>query len=172
VVDLLTRGTAVISDCGTWRYRLDREVQAEGIVIAYFGVIGSTADAEQEDQTTKKWRGFAIRNGGRRYIAGNPFAFRATDVRELGRAAHPVGPENARHLAEIIAEADLLVPCWGLRTKVPRPLRSHFDALREQLVASGKPIRILGLTTSGDPIHPLMIGYDRPLIPWDAGRND
>lgn len=165
-MDLLLRSSAVISECGTWRYRLDRDVQPEGIVFAFFGVNGSTATGDEEDQTTMKWRGFTERNGGRRYIAGNPFAFRATDVRELARAADPVGPENSRYLDEIIAEADVLVPCWGNRSKVPERLRHHFDSLRERLFASGKPIKIFGFTASGDPKHPLMLGYSTPLVEW------
>ena len=41
--------SAVISACSLYRYRLDREVQLAGIVIAYFGVNPSTASAEVED---------------------------------------------------------------------------------------------------------------------------
>lgn len=160
------RSSAVISECGTYRWRLDREVQKHGFVVAYFGVNGATAGPVEEDQTTKKWRGFTLRIGGCRYIAGNPFAFRAKDVRQLATAADPVGPENARHLREIIDEADLLVPCWGDRNKVPKHLQWHFDALRDQLFAAGKPIRIFGLTAGGDPKHPLMLGYDTRLVRW------
>lgn len=167
-MDLLLSSGAVISDCGTYRYRLDREVQTQGLVFAYFGVNGSTATAIQEDQTTMKWRGFTLRNGGRRYIAANPFAYRATDVRELAKAADPVGPENARYLREVISEADILVPCWGSRTKVPKHLRHHFADLKTLLFKSGKPVKIFGLTSSGDPMHPLMLGYDTPLVNWCA----
>lgn len=88
---------AILSPCGTWRYRLDRVVADEGIVFAYFGVNPSTADADAEDQTTKKWWGFASRNGGRKYIAGNPFAYRTTDVRGLATAADPVGPPGPKN---------------------------------------------------------------------------
>ena len=158
--------SAVISTCGLFRYRLDRPVALKGLVFAFFGVNGSTATGTEEDQTTRKWFGFTSRNGGSRYIAGNPFALRATDVKELARAADPVGPENARYLAEIIAEADVLVPCWGNRGKVPKHLRGHFDRLRNQLFESGKPVKIFGQTKGGDPLHPLFLGYDTPLVPW------
>jgi hypothetical protein len=165
--DLLQlKSSAVISPCGTWRWRLDRDVQEHGVVFAYFGVNGSTAGEAEEDQTTMKWRGFTLRNGGRKYIAGNPFGFRATDVRDLAKAPDPVGPDNARHLAEIIAEADILVPCWGNRAKVPERLRHHLFSLKRQLFAADKPVKIFGLTASGDPKHPLMLGYDTPLVDW------
>src|SRR5437899_12103776 len=82
-----------------------------------------------EDQTTLKWRGFTLRNGGSRYIAINPYAYRATSVKELADAADPVGPDNPRYLREVIAEADVLVPCWGNANKVPPRLRHHFADL-------------------------------------------
>ncbi len=78
-----------------------------------FGVNGSTATATEDDHTVRKWIGFTKVNGGRRFIVGNAFAFRATDVRELATAVDPVGPENEIHLERIIRDADVLVPCWG-----------------------------------------------------------
>jgi len=158
---------ATISGDGTFRYTLERDVHNEGIVFAYYGINPSTADPVIEDQTTMKWRGFTLRNGGRRYIAGNPFAFRSTNVKALAEVEDAVGPLNRHYLDQIIGEADLLVPCWGALSKVPRSLHQYVDRLVMQLFDSGKPIRIFGLTKSGDPKHPLMLGYDTPLIPWE-----
>jgi hypothetical protein len=158
--------SAIFSPCGTFRYRLERPIAESGLVIAFFGVNPSTAGAEVEDQTTMKWRGFCRVNGARRYIAGNPFAFRATEVRELASADDPVGPDNAEHLSKIMADADMLVPCWGSRTKLPPKLWPHLDALAAMIRSCGKPVRIFGLTKSGDPKHPLMLGYDTQFIEW------
>lgn len=158
--------SAIFDPDRIWRYRLDRDVQAIGLIFAFFGVNGSTADELEEDHTTRKWFGFSKRNGARKYIAGNPFAYCATDVRKLADAVDPVGPDNARHLAEIIAEADVLIPCWGNTLKVPGRLKPHIWALRDQIFASGKPIKVLGLTKLGDPAHPLRLGYERQLMDW------
>lgn len=158
--------SAIFSPCGKFRYRLERPIAENGIVIAFFGVNPSTAGAEIEDQTTVKWRGFSRVNGARRYLAGNPFAFMATNVRGLASADDPVGPDNAKYLAGIMADADLLVPCWGSRTKLPPKLRPHLDALATVIRSCGKPVRIFGFTKSGDPIHPLMLSYATPLIEW------
>lgn len=158
--------SAVISECGRYRQRLDRVVDLPGgPVYAFFGVNGSTAGPEENDATVRKWVGFTKRLGGFRFIVGNVFDLRAKDVRELARQL-PVTFANARHLNEIIAEADVLVPCWGNRAKVPRHLHHHIDALRDLLFASGKPVRVWGFTASGDPLHPLMLGYDTPLVDW------
>lgn len=152
-----------------YRYRLDRTVDISGaLVFAFFGVNASKAGTYTEDQTSRKWRVFASINDGKRYIAGNPFAYVATDVGELGTAADPVGPDNASHLRAIIAEADVLVPCWGSRSKLPDLLRPELDALLALLLASGKPVKCFGRTASGDPRHPLMLSYKTPLVDWRA----
>lgn len=158
--------SAIISPCGTWRLRLDRSIKSPKgqLVFAFFGVNPSTDDGDISDATSRKWYGFTERNGGCRYIAGNPFAYRSTDVKKLSSVAEPVGPENGTYLARIIQEADVLVPCWGNRSKVPKHLRFHLDRLMYQLMNSGKPVKVFGITKSGDPMHPLMLGYDTPLV--------
>lgn len=161
---MLAGDNAVLSDCGTYRWRLDRHVGAGGTVAALFGVNPATADASLNDPTVRKWLGFGRRLGWSRFIVGNQFGFRATKVTALARAADPFGPDNGRHLGEIIAEADVLVPCWGSRTKLPKALRPRLDDLAADLLAAGKPVMCWGLTASGDPRHPLMLGYDTPLV--------
>lgn len=142
------QSSAVFSACGLYRHRLDREVQSHGLVLLYSGVNGSTAGAEAEDQTTMKWRGFTLRNNGRKYIAVNPFGKTAKDVKHLATVADPVGPENARHVAEAIAEADILIPCWGSRNKIPQRLWHYLDEMRDLFFASGKPVFTLEPTAS------------------------
>lgn len=158
--------SAVISKCGTYRMRLDRSVRAFGPVYAFFGVNGSTADADTDDHTVRKWIGFTDRLGGSRFIVGNPFDLRATDVRALGSHNTPFSAENDQYLDEIIAEADVLVPCWGNRAKVPSRLHFRFDLLTGMIFEAAKPVKVFGLTASGDPKHPLMLGYDTPLVDW------
>jgi hypothetical protein len=160
--------TAVLSPCSLYRYRLERDVQHAGQVFAYFGINPSTADATLDDATVRKWRGFTLRNGGRRFIVGNVFAYRSTDPKALTRVDDPFGPDWQRHLAEIIAEADVLVPCWGAIGKMPPDLQGAPAQLLAHLIASGKPVLHFGRTACGQPKHPLMLGYDTPLQPWGA----
>ena len=74
--------SAVISPCGQYRYRPERDVPMDGLTFAFFGVNPSTADATLDDATVRKWIGFTKVNGGRRLIVGNVFAVRSTDVHE------------------------------------------------------------------------------------------
>lgn len=158
--------TAILSPCGLYRFELERDVQLDGIVAALFGVNPSMADATVNDATIRKDIGFAKVLGWRQIIKGNVFPFRATDVRALRAVDDHRLEENAAHLRAIAARADILVPCWGNRDKLPAPLRPQLAATLELLRATGKPIYTFGFTASGDPLHPLMLGYDTPLTRW------
>lgn len=162
--------SAVISNCGLYRYRLERDVQMTGVVAALFGVNPSTADAVVNDATIRKDIGFAKVNGWRSFIKGNLFGYRATDVRELARVRDPVGPENDKHLWLMVSEADGLIPCWGSRDKIPERLRARIGPVIVRLLASGKPVMCFGRTKSGDPRHPLMLAYSTPLEPWETAE--
>ena len=156
--------SAVISECGKYRYRLERSIAESGPVYAFFGVNPSTADAELDDATVRKWKGFVSRWGGSRFIVGNVFAYRATDVRELARVHDPIGRQCNDHIRDMIGEADILVPCWGNVTKVPRDIRPNFRWLLRKLHDSGKPVMSFGLSKEGHPMHPLMLGYETKLV--------
>lgn len=138
-----------------------------GKVIAFFGINPSTADASVDDATVRKWIGFCRRWGVSRFIVGNVFSYRSTDVKAIGKALFPQGPQHFAHLNQIIAEADVLVPCWGGRDKVPKHLREHLDLLLAWLHRSGKPVLHFGITDGGDPKHPLMLGYATQLTPFN-----
>jgi hypothetical protein len=136
------------------------------VVFAFFGVNPSTADAVDNDPTVRKWIGFSDRNDARRFIVGNVFALRSTDVRALALHVDPVGPDSDLHLTSIIREADILVPCWGNRSKLPKTIHYRLDDVVRMIFAAGKPVRIWGTTKSGDPLHPLMLSYHTPLVEW------
>lgn len=160
--------SAWVSKCQKYRYTLSRTWKDDGLLFAFFGINPSTADASIDDQTVMKWVGFTERNGGRGFIVGNVFAYRATNVKELAECADPVGGDaNLGHIQRIIDKADVLVPCWGNTTKVPKQLRHHFSALALNLLESGKPVKTFGRTKSGDPKHPLMLGYDTELVAFE-----
>lgn len=173
--------SAIISPCGLYRYRLERDcgMPFEGSkTFAYFGINPSTADSTLDDATVRKWKGFTVRNGGHRFIVGNAFAFRSTDVGGLrahyistlggggSGLLHSQSEREVSYWAQIAADADVLVPCWGNSAKVPAQLRGRLAFLLGFLAETGKPIMHFGLTASGDPKHPLMLGYDTPLAPW------
>lgn len=139
-----------------------------GPAYAFFGINPSTASATEDDATVRKWTGFVKTWGGSRYMAGNVFPLRSTDVRAVAKHLRWQDVENAnrRHILEMSQEADILVPCWGDRAKVPRQMHNEIDALLSLLIATRKPVMHLGRTKGGDPKHPLMLGYSTPLERW------
>jgi hypothetical protein len=62
----------------------------------------STADAETDDPTIRKVKGFSERAGYGHIIVGNLFAFRATDIKQLRTARDPNGPDNDWHIEQIM----------------------------------------------------------------------
>ena len=158
--------TAVISACGKYRYRLSRQFGLCARTVTFIGVNPSTADAEIDDATVRKWVGFAKRWGFDRIEVVNLFAFRSTDVRALATADDPVGPNNDYHTKRALQEAALVVPCWGSVTKLPDALCGRIGIVRDWITAVDVPVKCLGFTKHGDPRHPLMLGYDTPLVGW------
>lgn len=87
-------------------------------------------------------------------------------------AAAPDLLEALQAMVEIADASDVFIPCWGSRLKLPEALWHGMNLLEDRLraiaSASGKPLLCFGLTKSRDPKHPLMLGYDTPLVEWRA----
>lgn len=162
--DLLIRRSAIISDCGTYRYRLERLLGSGPTVVGVM-VNPSTADAEKDDATIRKWLGFASRLGWGRIVIGNLFAYRSTHISGLRAAADPVGPLNDWHLQDMFRGADLIVVAWGASAKLPPSLRHRW---RRVPWPSGIALQCWGTASDGHPLHPLMLSYNTPLRQWSA----
>ncbi|MDV2988532.1 UNVERIFIED_CONTAM: DUF1643 domain-containing protein [Methylobacteriaceae bacterium AG10] len=160
--------SAILSPCGLYRYRLERDLGGllAGPTLAWIMVNPSTADAETDDATIRKVIGFSQRLGAGRLIVGNLFAFRATDIKALRTAADPVGLDADRHLRAIFEAAVRIIVAWGPVAKVPPHLRTRWRRPVEFAHALGRELMCLGTAQDGHPLHPLMLGYDRPLVPW------
>lgn len=158
--------SAVISPCGTYRYRLERHGLSGAGAVAWIMVNPSTADATADDATIRKVIGFTERLGGGWAVVGNKFAYRATDVRELRGARDPRGPDNDAHLADIMRAAPLVIAAWGPLSKLPPHLRERWHKVVRIAEEVGASLMCLGTAGDGHPRHPLMLAYDTPLIPW------
>lgn len=105
--------SAVISDCGRYRYELRRAWDPSKPAVAFIGLNPSTADAEAEDNTSRVCISYARRWGFGSLLLANLFAYRATDPSLLRQVADPVGPGNDRWLERMASEAELVVCAWG-----------------------------------------------------------
>ena len=161
--------SAIISDCGFYRYRLERFASPHATLTAVLMVNPSTADADQDDATIRKLRGFGERNQWGQIIVGNLFAYRATDVRDLGKVSDPVGPENDDHLMRLLAEADQVVCAWGPIRKQPKVWRNRYLDVLGLIHGTGlDPLCIGEPAKCGHPKHPLMLSYSSPIQKWKA----
>lgn len=165
---------AILSDCGTWRYLLERDVAEIGPLGLFCWVNPSTADAETDDASSRKGIGFATRLGWRGYKLVNPFAYRAKDIRDLRRARDPIGPDNDRHIEQAMRDADVHVVGWGSLDKLPESLRDRWKDIVRIADRVGCKLHCIGTCSDGHPRHPLMTGYDTPMtvwrVPWFANR--
>lgn len=160
--------SAVISDCGMYRYRLEREVSDAPKVAAFLMVNPSTADASTDDATIRKCAGFSRALGFGRFIVGNKFAFRATDVNALRTARDPIGHDNDWHLERIMRDADVHIVAWGSLSKLPDTLRKRWQDIVRLADEVGCELHCIGTNTDKHPKHPLMTGYAEPMAKWTA----
>jgi hypothetical protein len=162
------RSGAVLSPCGTWRYRLTRR-WGDAPLALFVMLNPSTADAEIDDPTIRKCVGFARRWGMGGVVVGNLFAFRATRPADMLAAADPVGPDNRAWLEEMAAGAaasgGIVVCAWGANGK-------HMDqdaAVLGWLEAAGVRPTALRVNKDGTPMHPLYVPYETVPSPY-GGR--
>jgi hypothetical protein len=160
--------TAIFSADRVYRYRLERGVMAAGVVAAVVMVNGSDANEDSNDATVRKLIGFGQRLGWRRFIVGNKFGLVSKDIKALRSAADPIGPDNDRHLEQILRDADVHIVAWGALAKLPETLRKRWCEVVRIADRVGCDLHCIGINDDGHPRHPVMTGYDVPVTRWRA----
>lgn len=154
--------TALISPCGTFRYKLARVWDTALPALRFVMLNPSTADANVDDPTIRRCIGFSRREGYGGIEVLNLYALRATDPRRLALAPDADGPDNATYLDAIACSGIPIVCAWGARGGD----RGIYMARR--MACHGADLRCLGLTKGGHPSHPLYIKADQPLEPVEV----
>lgn len=154
--------TAIISPCGTYRYTLERAWSSKPRYLLFIMLNPSTADAEKDDPTIRRCRGFAEDLGFTGLLVANLYALRATEPKDLKIqlkfGVDVVGPDNNKHIKKLVKRASLTLAAWGQRGPI-------FDRAAEvrELVPDA---RALAFTKKGEPRHPLMLPKDLVPITW------
>lgn len=152
--------SAILSDCGRYRYELRRVWDESLPLVALIGLNPSTADAENDDPTIRKCIGFAIRLGFGGIVMLNLFSYRATHPKDLLKAARlgtEVIGEGAIKVRQRAASCEQVIACWGRHgLKRQTDFLAHFN----------RPLFCLGTNQDGTPAHPLMLPYSTQLIPF------
>jgi len=152
----------ILSDDGKYRYTLYRDLNnifGNGEILLFIGLNPSTADAETDDPTIRRVKNYAISFGYSHLLVGNLFAYRATNPCIMELQSDPVGPENDRHLQEMIYGADHVLCGWGTHGTL-----NNRD--REVMEFAWRKARCLSVNSDGTPGHPLYLRKDLTLTPY------
>lgn len=140
------------------RLTLRRELRPSGPLLVWVMLNPSTADDVADDPTIRRCRGFAHRWGYATLEVVNLFSLRATNPRELTRAARAgvdvVGPENDDAIRDAVRRADRVCCAWGVH-----PLAPARAAQLRPVLAGAAELWCIGTTVDGSPRHPLLATY-------------
>ncbi len=160
------RRGAMLSDCGRYRYILERAWDDAAPRCVFIMLNPSVADANVDDPTIRRCLGFALRAGCGALRVVNLFAFRATSPDAMKKAHDPIGPENDAMLRGVmrraIADGGPIVAAWGA-------LGAHLDrdkAVADMAAQHGLTLVCLGKNGNGSPRHPLYVAADQPFEAW------
>ncbi|MDZ5474152.1 DUF1643 domain-containing protein [Bacillus sp. 31A1R] len=148
---------------GNYRYSLIREWDINNSKSVVFVLLNpSTADDEEDDQTTKICIEFAKRWGFGSLQIVNLFAYRATDPKDLKNVNNyqkMVGEKNYQFLSTALDEADKIVCAWGEHGIIKK---RYLDPSLIKLFSNHQLYCFRELAKK-QPKHPLGVDYTTPL---------
>lgn len=163
---------AIFSPCGKFRYRLWRRWGAGRSLVA-IGANPSTATAELDDPTVRRWIDYAKQWGFGGLDVVNVFGLRSTDPRGLASVDDPVGPKNDGQILAAAYLGGMVLASWGEPWKKAGAAVSALAAQRQREIRNllvdvmGLSVFCLGTTKSGAPRHPLYLRKDeRTRLLW------
>lgn len=149
--------SAVFSECGSYRYWLQRMFSVGDGAVVFIMLNPSKANAEYDDATVTRCIGFARQWGFRRMEVVNLFAFRATHPAALKRADDPVGPANDASIVQACSAATRIVCAWGSNAAGSGREQEVIGLLaRADHFLKGR-VHCLGLNNDRSPKHPLYL---------------
>lgn len=160
--------SAVISDCGRYRYVLQR-IWSRGLPLLVFIMLNpSTADGVVDDATIRVCMGRArLMNAGGILIL-NLFAYRATQPSVMLSAIDPIGPLNDATIRRCLTDPQyprpaMVIAAWGNDGNIGNRANDVVKFIIGELKI---PLHCLGVTKIGAPKHPLRIPYEIQPMLW------
>lgn len=157
--------SALLSDCGSYRYRLGRSWDASLPRLLFLMLNPSTADASVDDPTIRRCTGFAKELGYGSLQVGNLFAWSSAKPADLLCVDDPAGPENQFHLEEMAAGCDAIICAWG-NGPVLRKLGCKDGRRFLPPALLSRPLQVLKLSLAGVPAHPLYLKGGKKSFLW------
>lgn len=160
---------ATISACGKYRYVLWRKFRNHGKKILWILTNPSKADSVVDDPTVSRCISISKRENASEIYICNPFAYRATDPKDVREAAKSgvdiVGPKNLDHIYVAMERSDLCIVGWGANGEFMDSGRKMMEFI-DKNKPGRLPVRCLGITKYGHPRHPLYVSKNAPLVPF------
>lgn len=148
--------SAIISDCGLYRYQLSRIWNPEGKKVMFLMLNPSKADANKDDPTIRRCISFAKSWGYGGLYVGNLYAYRCTDPKLLLQVYDPEGPLNWAYLHEMASLSEMVVLAWG-NAGIVTKLGKKFTGKYIPLKVISEKLYVLKVGKSGHPWHPLFL---------------
>lgn len=162
--------SAVISECGRYRYLLRRRWGKGDSVRVFLMLNPSTADAEDDDATIRRCVAFARAWGHDAIEVVNLFGYRSKKPRKLSSVADPIGAGNDTHVLAAAKRSKHPVVCaWGAHSFIYKMITGRAEDLLALLRDAGAVLVCFGKTGNGQPLHPLRLSRDRCLEPLVYG---
>jgi hypothetical protein len=153
--------SAVISNCGKYRYSLKRDISNYTLGKVTFIMLNpSTADASLDDPTIRRCIGYAKDWMMSKLEVVNLYAYRATDPKELWKVEDPVGEDNNLYIQNALYTSDLVVCAWGNNAKLDR-VGEVIGIIKEFTTP-----HYLELSKTGQPKHPLYLKKELQPTRW------
>ncbi len=152
---------AVISDCGKYRYKLERIWDERKSGVVFIMLNPSTADASVDDPTVRRCINYAKKWGYGSLTVLNLYAFKSTDPGLLSKltSSEKVGIENGDYLFQAKFMTHKIVVAWGVGGGDGSvQFRSIFKNIAR--------LYCLDTTKDGYPRHPLYCKKDLTLKRW------
>ena len=147
---------AILSECGTYRYLLQRSWDVRLQAVCFIMLNPSTADATQDDPTIRRCIGFAQRLGFGQLEVVNLFALRATQPAALKVHVDPIGPENDEQIIAAAKVCHMTICAWGSHGS----LKARNGVVLKMLRSNNIQPHALRLSKHGHPSHPLYLPYE------------
>lgn len=131
-----------------------------------FGMLNPSKARVKDDPTIRKCTGFAKRGGAGGFIVVNTMAYSETHPKRL--------VELYKSGVDVRGEHNAAALQWALATTIGRKHIAAWGRIPPKLREAAKPGMVqflgiepdcFGLNDDGSPKHPLMLGYNTPIVP-------
>jgi hypothetical protein len=147
----------LLSDCGSYQYRLWREWDASRPALAFLMLNPSAADEHDEDPTLTRCCARAVANDFGRIEVVNLFPLRTNSPDELLSDPDALGPRSLANGAILgsVDRASMVICAWGSHDAAATRAADVLHLLG--ITCMARKLFHLGLAPDGNPIHPLYV---------------